>query len=322
MTVRTMLLVAGSATLAAGACRRADPAPRPSARGPEVEVGELIQQGRADEALSRLESLPGGPRTWLLQGRAWSKKAETAPLPTPPPLSEGAPPGAEPPRAPEFKAEELKALDAFERAAAGDPQLAAAHLAIAELLAPHALRRHEAQAQQPKKGRKGLPPPTPAPAPGEPDWSVDRVLRAYQQAAHVEEGSRDAIEPWIRFALGTGRLQEADAAFRELIKRDRENADPLARYGDFLWHMRREPELAVERYEQALIWRPDDASIKGRLADIYLDLGSERLSRREYMSAQVHFDAARKYVPGPSSPQAQRLRDYELRLREVRQGGR
>jgi tetratricopeptide (TPR) repeat protein len=309
------------ALMALAGCKvRSTAPPSTAVDAPEKAVQVLIDQGRADEALAQLNGLAAGPQTWLLQGRAWVKKAETAPLPTPPP--DAIPQAGERVLAPEFKPEELKALEAFEKVAAASPQTAEAHLAIADLLAPHALRRHEAEQQQQqarKRGRPAVPAVAlPAPAPGQPDWSADRILHAYRQAAQVRESSKDALDPWLRFALGMGRPQEAEGVFRELIKRDHESADPLARYGDFLVEVRKEPLLAVERYQQALIWRPDDPAIKAKLADIFLDLGLVHLKQREYMNAQMRFDEARKYLPGPQSPQAQRLNGYQDQLREVR----
>ena len=306
----------GLALLTLVQCKPA-PAPTPAARLPEDETRELIEQGKADEALARLESQPAGPGTWLLQGQAWAHKAESAPLPTPPPPVPGARANEVPP-APEFKPEELRAVQFLEQASSGNPRLGSAHSAIAALLAPHALRRQEAEAQ--KKGRRGSSAPGPTPIPGEPDWSVDRILREFQSAGQAEESNAAEIGAWIAFAEQVGRLAEADRGYQELVKRDHESAEPLVRHADFLTKLRKQPERAVELYQQALIWKPDDEAVKGKLADIYLDLGYENFKRREYMAAQVRFDEARKYARDPNSPQAQRLQGYEASLQEIRQG--
>lgn len=312
--------VAGIATLG---CRRpgSDVAPTqatPSASGPLAEVRALIDAGQLDEALARLQSGPAGAEALYLQGLVWVRKADTAPLPTPPPPT----PGAAPPRAPELKDEERQALDFFDRAMQADAHLSAAALAAANLLAPHAQRAYDQQAVA--RGRRpvrGAAAPTVGPAPGEADWSVDGVLRRYQQAVQSESSGHVAVEALVQFATRVGRLDEADTAYRELIRRDRENAEPLLRYGDFLREARQEPLRAVEQYQQALIWRPDDEATRAKLADVYIELGSVHFQKREYMAAEVRFDEAAKYVKDPNSPQGLRLRDYVGRLREIR-GGR
>lgn len=310
------------ALLGLGACvlLHCKPAPvaTPAAPRPEEEARSLLQQGRADEALARLESLPAGPGVWSLQGQAWARKAEIAPLPTPPPAAPGAKAGEFSPT-PEFKPEELKAVEFLERATAASPGLGSAHGALAALLAPHTLRRYEAEAQAPKK-RRGPSAPAATRAAGEPDWSVERVLREYQAAGQAPEATLPEIRAWIAFAEKTARLAEAEAGYQELVKRDHESAEPLVSYGDFVARLRKEPKRAFELYQQALIWRPDDAAVKGRMADLCLDLGYENYKRREYGAAQVRYDEARKYAKDPQSPQAQRLRSYEALLQEIRQG--
>ncbi|MFI5008137.1 MAG: hypothetical protein ACHQKZ_11885, partial [Solirubrobacterales bacterium] len=60
---------------------------------PLDEAREFLQQGQADAVLARLQGATD-PEALVLQGRAWVKKAETAPLPTPPPLATPLPHGA------------------------------------------------------------------------------------------------------------------------------------------------------------------------------------------------------------------------------------
>ena len=147
------------------------------------------------------------------------------------------------------------------------------------------------------------------------------MLQRYHKAAQTESSGTRAVEALITFATRVARLDDADAAYRELIRRDHENATPLVRYGDFLREARNEPLRAVEQYQQALIWRPDDEATRAKLPDIYIELGIAHFQKREYMTAQVRFDEAAKYVKDPNSPQGLRLRDYIGKLREIR-GGR
>src|SRR5262245_54545092 len=102
-----------------------------------VEQGRaLLEQGQLDSALARLQEAPGDPDSLYYQGVIWAKKAETAPLPTPPPLATPLPRGAEPPPPPEFKPEELSALELYQKAVAARPDHPQASLGIAQLLAP------------------------------------------------------------------------------------------------------------------------------------------------------------------------------------------
>jgi hypothetical protein len=120
--------------------------------------------------------------------------------------------------------------------------------------------------------------------PGDPDWSVDRVLREYQAAGQAPEATLAEVRAWIGFAEKVARFAEAETGYQELVKRDHENAEPLVSYGDFVAKLRKEPQRAFELYQRALIWRPDDAAVKARMADICLDLGYENYKRREYMA--------------------------------------
>ncbi len=319
----TLVLCAGVVALGgAPACRRGQPrdarSASPQPGGALAEVKVLIDAGQLDEALAQLQAQPQSGESLYLQGLVFVRKAETAPLPTPPPLAPDAPRGAPAPRAPELKQEERQALDFFDQATRADAHFAPAPLAAAELLAPHALRVFDQQALGRRKHSARDASPQGA-DPGE--WSVDAVLARYRQAVKAEARGTLAVEALLTFALRVGRLDEAEAGFRDLIKRDRESAKPLIRFGDFLREKRGEGLKAAEQYQQALIWEPQDQDTRAKLADVYLELGVEHFKKREYLAAQARFDEAGKYVKNPQSPQAQRLRDYAAQLREIR-GGR
>jgi hypothetical protein len=74
----------------------------------------------------------------------------------------------------------------------------------------------------------------------------------------------------------------------------------------------------VAQYAQALIWRPDDAATRRKLADIHLAAAAGHLTRREYVSAEARLREARKFVADPASPQAARLRDLTSQLADIR----
>lgn len=289
--------------VAAGGCRRQAASP---ASDPLAEARTLVEQRQFDAALARLGA-GTDPESLYLLGRAWAGKAESAPLPTPVPA---AVPGGPPLPAPELKPEEQRAIEFLERAVAARPNYAAAHLAIAELLAPHALVRSTA-ATRPGRG-------TPAPPPPGTEVSVDRVLRSYGEAVQANPADTAAVEALIRFTARAGRLSEADGAFQELIRRRREDPDVLVRYGDFLAGPKRDPDAATAQYAQALIWRPADVATRLKVADIHLSAAAGHLSQREYASAEAELREARKSVVDPASPQAARLRDLEAQLAEIR----
>jgi tetratricopeptide (TPR) repeat protein len=287
------------------------------------DVRDLIAQNRLDEALARLGQQPGDPESLFLQGKVWARKAETAPLPTPPPAPSPLPRGEEPPVAPEFKPEEVQAVSFYEKAIAARPDHAQAHVALAELLAPHALRRQaaqKAQAAEPR-GRRGRRPPPPPPALPDTsgvDVSVDRVVRAYQFALQGDPASVTLPDAIIGFGIQAGRTDAAEIGHRELLKRVREKPEPFIRYGDFLLNHKGDAEAAIEQYRQALIWAPDDDATRAKIAEIFLARGIQAFGQQQFAMAERQFDQARKWITDRSSPQAQRLQEYQTRLREIR----
>ncbi|HET7293745.1 MAG TPA: hypothetical protein VFM88_15075, partial [Vicinamibacteria bacterium] len=249
-------------------------------------------------------------------GAVWAKKAEAAPLPTPPPLASPLPKRATPPPAPEFKPEELTALGFLDNALRASPGHAIASLALAQVLAPHAVRRHDLEKASGQ--RKGRAKPLPPPAPGEPDFTPERVAGAFRAAVLGTTASREPIDRMFEFCARVERLDDAQWALEELLKRERESPDPLVRYGDFLRDRRKEPHRAIERYREALMWRPDDEAVLGRIADIYIGEGIEAFDRRQWAVSQARLQEAQKYVKNPNSPQGLRIRDYQSRLASIR----
>ena len=255
------------------------------------------------------------------EGLEWARKAESAPLPTPPPLLSPLPKGASPPLAPEFKPEEVQAVSSFEKAIAAQPNDPRPHLALAELLAPHAVHRHEvldqaAWKKKPARGKAPSPPPTPDPAGI--DFSVERIVRSYEAAIQNDPAARTPVEALLSFAIRVKQLEAAEGACQELVKRVRESPEPFLRYGDFLLTVKKDPDAAIEQYRQALIWRPDDEATRAKVAGIYIDMGAEAYGKKQYAIAQSRFADAAKYVTDKSSPQGLKVQDYIGRLREIR----
>ena len=277
--------------LVAPACRRAPGDARPE--DPLAEARTLVEERRFDEAIAAIGAQGDAEALYQL-GRAWAGKAQSAPVPTPPP---GARPSPESP----MKPEEQQALGFFERAAALQPGLAKAHLAIADLLTPHALSAaRRAGGAGPQDGR------------------VERVLRSYGRAMQADPAGTVAVEAMVRFAAAVGRVPEAESAFEELVRRRREDPDVLVRYGDFLAGPGRNPEGALAQYSQALIWRPDDTATRLTVAAIHLAAAAAFLNDQEYAAAEARLRDARRFVADPASAEAARLREIEGRLREIR----
>ncbi len=260
------------------------------------------------------------------EGMSWARKAALAPLPTPPPVLSPLPKGAPPPPAPEFKPEEIQAISAYERAIAAVPDDPRPHLALAQMLASHALRRREVEEQlaykqqaSKKKAARGKPtPPPPTPDPGGVDFSVPRIVREYQAAIEDDPSNRAPVEALINFAVEVKQLDAAEAALQELVKRVKESPEPFLRYGDFMLAVKKDPEGAIEQYRQALIWKADDEGTRAKVAGVYIDMGSEAYAKRQYATAQVNFTEAAKYITDRGSPQGLKVQDYLGRLHEIR----
>ena len=276
--------------LLAPGCPRGGPAGG-AAPSPHAEARALIDEGQYDAALARLGD-EGDAEALLLLGRAWAGKAGPA----------------RPDPGEDLRPEEQQALDFLERAVAADPTLAEAHCAIGDLLAPHALVRIETRTT----ARRGTSSAVPSVA------GAERVMRAYGEALQADLEDTTAVNALIAFASRAGRLREAEAGFQELVKRDRENPDVLVRFGDFLAGPGKNPEAALSRYAQALIWRRDDPSTWRKMAAIHLDAARRHLDQREYPAAEGRLREARKFVTEPASPEAARLREIEASLVDVR----
>ncbi len=292
------LVVLAALLLAGTSCRRAVPGEDAPSRRSAVLA--LVEAGRFDEAIARVGSAED-PESLYLLGRAWAGKAQQAPLPTPVP-------GSSAPVESLFKPEELTALGFLERAVAARPDHAAAQLALAELLAPHALAT---------LGSRGHAGPAAAASSG-PDVGVERVLRCYGDAIQADPAGAMALESLIGFATAAGRLAETDAAFQELIRRKREDPGLLVRYGDFLAGPKGAPEAALAQYAQALIWRPDDTNTRLKMADLHLRAAAEHLARQEYLGADARLKEVRRLGIDPASPQGARMRELEQALSEIR----
>jgi tetratricopeptide (TPR) repeat protein len=289
---------------AAAACSR-EPGGGASGDAALAEARSLLSERRYDDALARLGDA-AQPEAAYLAGRAWAGKAESAPVPI------GAPGG--PPAASRLKPEEERALAFYDRAVAARPDYGEAHVAIAELLAPHAVAAAAAR-------------PAPAPAPrGKPtapvavasDPLVDRVITSYGSAMQSDPLGTQAGDALIAFATRVGRVNEADATFQELVRRKREDQALLVRYGDFLAGPAGKPEAALAQYAQALIWKPDDTATKLKMAEIHLAAAAAYLRETQYVQAEARLKDARRYAVDPASPQAKRLAELEGRVREIR----
>jgi len=285
--------------IAAAACSREQAG---GSKGSDAlaEARSLLSERRYDDALARLGDA-ADPEAAYLAGRAWAGKAGSAPVPIGTP---GGPSGLKP--------EEERALGFYERAVAARPDFGDAHVAIAELLAPHAVAAAAARPALVPHGKPG------APVAAAPDPLVDRVLSSYGNAMQSDLAGTQAAEALIAFATRVGRTSEADAAFQELVRRRREDQALLVRYGDFLAGPAGKPEAALAQYAQALIWKPDDTATKLKMAEIHLAAAAAYLRDLQYVQAEARLKDAKRYAVDSGSPQAKRLAELEGRVREIR----
>ncbi len=282
------------------------------------EVLPLIAQGDTTGALARLQAADQTDGEVLyLEGLAWARKAETAPAPEAGGSAAGGGHGALKPS--DLGPEEEQALSFLEKAVAARPDLAAAHIALADLLGPHALRREaQERALSSTRTRGSGGRRTDAAAPIASDSRVERVLLAYRRGAQADPTSKSIVEAWIDFARKAGRLDEANAGFQQLLLRDKENAAPFLRYGDFLLADRKDELGAIDAYAQALIWQPSLEEARGKIADIYLAQAASHFERKEYASAEARLKDAGRYVGGTESTQRTKLRQLQSQLALVR----
>jgi tetratricopeptide (TPR) repeat protein len=276
----------------------------------------LLERGQLDAALAKLAQQPADPDSLYYQGLVWVRKAAAAPAPAPPPAASPAPRGAPSPAPLEFKPEEMQALGLLEKAIAARAAHPRAHLAIAELLAPRAIRRHQLEQEAKKRGghrsaHRESPPPE------EVDDSVERILGEYQKA---REGpaAKVAYESMIRFAVAVDRRDVAKVAHEELIEANKTDAQFRIEYGDFLATDKKDVEAAIDQYQTALVWHPDDETTRGKIADLYLAMAEGDYAKREYALAEARFREAEKYITDKSSPRGVRLRDGQGRLGQIR----
>ncbi len=301
---------------------KASPTTAGSASGPAAEGRRLLEAGSLEAAAQKLAEAGDDPEALSDLGRVWMKKAETAPLPTPEPPPSPVPRGWEPPLPPEFKPEELQAMGFFERAIKAGPDHGGAHYALAQLLAPHAVRRHDRlQEAAVGRGRKGSRTAPPLPDAGGVDLSPARVARSFEAAVRSVPPLPGALEAFLQFAERTGDVEATNRAHQETIRRagpTRDSAGPIARYGDFLRTVRKDQKGAIEQYRQALIWRPDDEATRATLAEIFIAEGIGHYTRQEYATAEARFEEAARYLPDSTSPQAKKVRDYKEKLAAIR----
>ena len=120
------------------------------------------------------------------------------------------------------------------------------------------------------------------------------MLRSFGDAIQADPAGIVAVEEMIRFALAAGRVSAAEGGFQELVRRRREDPELLVRYGDFLAGPAGNPEGALARYAQALIWRPDDTATRLKMAEIHLRRGVRPAGAAQYAAAEARLRDARR----------------------------
>jgi len=281
--------------------KKVDAGPPPagvSSVPPKVQEGKaLLDAGQLDEALAKLAELPDDPVSLYYQGVIYVRKGKATPLP-----ESG------------YRPEDKNAAILLERAIAAKPEFAAAHFTLAEVLLPYT-EQHHGPAK--KKAARAASPA----APDDPDSSPERVARAYQAAVQYDKSSRAPIDALMKFAREMKRPDDADIAYRELLLREKESAAPHIAYGDFLAREKKDPLHAIEQYQLALVWTPQDAVPnvpKERIGTVYLDWAEDHFTKGEWANAAARLKDSQKWVSDPASPAGQRLRALQTKLAEIR----
>ncbi len=155
------------------------------------------------------------------------------------------------------------------------------------------------------------------------------IRRAFRLCHDYDHGIyRDYWQRVAWLALGCGHqhpigdseeyLDDAELGYQELIRRVKESAEPLTKYGDFLVREKKDPVAAIEQYRQALIWSPGDDATRAKLADIFLTRGVDYFNDQQFAMAEAQFAEAAKYIPDRDSPQGRMLKEHQAKLREMR----
>ena len=281
--------------------RKVDVGPPPAGVAevpPKVQEGKaLMDKGQLDEALAKLAELPDDPVSLYYQGMIYVRKGMATPLP-----ETG------------YRPEDKNAAILLERAIAAKPEFAAAHFTLAGVLLPYTEQRYGPSRKKPARAAA-------APAPDDPDVSPERVARAYQAAVKYDKTSQAPIDALLKFARDMKRPDDAEVVYRERLERQKEGAAPHMAYGDFLANEKKDRVKAIEQYQLALVWTPQDAVPnvpKERIGSTYLDWAEEHFEKGEWANAAARLKDSQKWVTDPASPAGQRLRALQTKLGEIR----
>jgi len=114
------------------------------------------------------------------------------------------------------------------------------------------------------------------------------------------------------------RPDDADMAYREVLQRDKESAEPHLAYGDFLANEKKDRLKAIEQYQLALVWKPQDPTPQDRSCDVYIAWAQEHFDKSEWASADARLKDAQKFVTGLATPQALRIKELQGKLAAIR----
>jgi hypothetical protein len=140
---------------------------------------------------------------------------------------------------------------------------------------------------------------------------------AYRAAVTASPQDMALLDELYAFAVRCGQWDAADWALQQGVARDRENPDRLVRYGDFLADVKKSDEAAIAAYQQALLWRPDDAAVKSKIAEIKLAQGAAHDRANERALAETGYREALKFAP-PGSDVHARIQAELQRLKALR----
>lgn len=200
--------------------------------------------------------------------------------------------------------EEETSLEAFRRALSVNPRHAPSHIGIGDLYS----RRVPARRVQG--------------APEDPEAPYNLALAAYERAVTIDPKLPEAQYRYARFLERTGQLEAAEQAYRAAAEAAAvvpETApDYRMAYGRFLAGPADRLDEALEQFELAQMFRPDDQTIQQEMAIVHARIGQRHFDKQEYMLAQSALEKAEAMFPDSSIPEAQKAAETLEALRSIR----
>jgi tetratricopeptide (TPR) repeat protein len=298
--MRQRLVIALGVALAASGCDRIQALKDQLAGSPETAGGaegeleavrNLYQGGQYDQALAAVAALiqgnPGSAEAFYYKGLCHLALA-----------------GEADPKAPLTEVE-AASLEAFERALSLNPRHAPSAIGIGDLYTRRVPARRRAPA-----------------ANDDPQDPFVLAGASYEKAVAIDPRLPEAQRQYGKFLERTGRLDQAEAAFKAAVEAaavvPELAPDYYLAYGRFLAGPRDQLEAALEQFQLAQVFRQDDPGIQQEIAIVYSRVGIRHLEKQEYSLAEEALKKADSLFTDRTSPDAQKAAEALRELRDMR----